>query len=237
MGTATRTCLCIIAARKGSKRLSGKNRLPLNGKPLYRYTLEAAEASGIFSSVVFSTDDEAILADLGQHPGIVLDHRPAHLAGDRVVIWDVGLYVLSQYADRLAGVDSLCFLTPCNPFRGARHLTAAFNRFVAKEADGLMSITAFPAPIELPIEINGDWLVRHWTGAHRGAEYPPKYYPNGAIIIIDVDYFRAHRDFYPPKTVGFELGWPYCLDIDDAQDMEMARLIAPYVLSRTDGQP
>ena len=50
--------LAIITARSGSKGLPDKNILPLAGKPLMAWTIEAALESGIYDKVMVSTDSE-----------------------------------------------------------------------------------------------------------------------------------------------------------------------------------
>ncbi|MFA5219447.1 MAG: acylneuraminate cytidylyltransferase family protein, partial [Bacteroidales bacterium] len=52
--------IAIIPARGGSKRLPGKNLLPLAGKPLIAWTIESAIRSEVFDRVVVSTDDPLI---------------------------------------------------------------------------------------------------------------------------------------------------------------------------------
>src|SRR3569833_4350945 len=54
--------VAIIPARGGSKRVPRKNILPLAGKPLIAYTIEAALESALFHRVVVSTDSEEIAA-------------------------------------------------------------------------------------------------------------------------------------------------------------------------------
>jgi len=52
--------LGFIPARAGSKRISGKNVMPLAGKPLLAYTIEAAKKSKYINKVLVSTDSENI---------------------------------------------------------------------------------------------------------------------------------------------------------------------------------
>ena len=52
--------IAIILARSGSKGLIDKNILPLNGKPLISYSIEAAKLSKLVDRVVVSTDCEKI---------------------------------------------------------------------------------------------------------------------------------------------------------------------------------
>ena len=53
-------CICIIPARKGSKRIKNKNIINFFGKPLIYYSIKAALKSKIFSKIIVSTDCKKI---------------------------------------------------------------------------------------------------------------------------------------------------------------------------------
>lgn len=74
--------LCIIPARGGSKRLPGKNLLPLHGTPLIAYAIQAALGSKYIDRTIVSTDDEAIAACTKTYGAEVPFMRPAELASD-----------------------------------------------------------------------------------------------------------------------------------------------------------
>ena len=50
------SCVALIPARAGSKRVTGKNIRPLGGHPLLAYTIAAALQSRVFGAVVVSTE-------------------------------------------------------------------------------------------------------------------------------------------------------------------------------------
>ncbi len=52
--------ICVIPARGGSKRIKSKNIKDFCGKPIIKYSIDAAIKSGLFRSVIVSTDDEDI---------------------------------------------------------------------------------------------------------------------------------------------------------------------------------
>ena len=56
-----KSIIAIIPARKGSKRLVGKNMLDLNQKPLIAWTIEEALKSKYIDNIIISTDDEKII--------------------------------------------------------------------------------------------------------------------------------------------------------------------------------
>lgn len=55
-----REILVIIPARGGSKRLIGKNKVILKGKPLFIYSFEAAKNLDLITRIIVSTDDKEI---------------------------------------------------------------------------------------------------------------------------------------------------------------------------------
>ena len=74
--------LTIIPAKLGSTRLPRKNILPLAGKPLLAYPVEAALASGVCGYVMVSTESEEV-AEFARRAGAEVPFmRPASLGAD-----------------------------------------------------------------------------------------------------------------------------------------------------------
>jgi N-acylneuraminate cytidylyltransferase len=63
--------IAIIPARGGSKRIPRKNIRLFCGKPMIARSIEAALESGVFDSVVVSTDDEEIASAVSPPARIV----------------------------------------------------------------------------------------------------------------------------------------------------------------------
>ena len=55
-----KSCVAIITARGGSKRIPRKNIKDFLGRPIIEYSIKAALEAGIFDEVMVSTDDEEI---------------------------------------------------------------------------------------------------------------------------------------------------------------------------------
>src|SRR4249920_3201072 len=74
------SAVAFIPARLGSKRVPGKNIRALAGHPMLAYTIAPAIESGVFSSVIVSTDSEEIAA-IARHYGAEVPFlRPAEYA-------------------------------------------------------------------------------------------------------------------------------------------------------------
>ena len=71
------SAVALIPARQGSKRVPGKNVRILGGHPVLAYTIVPAIESGLFESVIVSTDSEETAA-IARHYGAEVPFlRPA----------------------------------------------------------------------------------------------------------------------------------------------------------------
>ena len=218
--------VCLIGARKGSKRLPHKNKQEICGRKLYSIAVDAAVYSGIFSKIIVTTDDEDIIGGLSNFPEVMVDRRKEEFAGSQVVIWEVGVYILEKYSSDFEQTKDLCFITPCHPFRNSKHIREAYELYKSSGADSLVSVTEFPAPIELAVKLDNGKVKRNWPGPVRKGNYEKSFFPNGAITFVKKEFLTRNIDVYSVNTIGYEMGWPYCLDIDHQQDLDLARTLA-----------
>ncbi len=190
--------LCVIPARRGSKRLPHKNILPLAGKPMVTYSIEAALASQVFDRVFVSTEDDEI-ATIAERAGAIAHRRPAELAGDLVSATDVCLEVADSLSAIGADHDAIVCLQPTSPLRTATDVKESWERMLTTGADYLVSVT----PID-PHYFH--WAVHQQDTGWRmffGDRFlverpllPPVYRPNGAIKIGKTEKLRRTRNFF-----------------------------------------
>lgn len=134
------SCVALIPARAGSKRVPGKNVRPLVGHPLLAYTIAAARDSGVFGAVVVSTDSPAI-ADVALHYGAEVPFlRPAEMSGDLSPDIEWVRHALGGLERAGRSWDCFSLLRPTSPFRRAETIHRAWRRFGA--AQGIDSLRA-----------------------------------------------------------------------------------------------
>jgi CMP-N-acetylneuraminic acid synthetase len=110
--------LAVIPARGGSKGLSRKNALPLGGKPLIAWTIEAARQTALIDRIVVSSDDEEIAATAQQWGAEAPFLRPAELATDMASTEVVLKHALEWIEERENHrFDILVYLQATDPFR------------------------------------------------------------------------------------------------------------------------
>lgn len=89
------TCVAIIPARGGSRRIPGKNIRDFHGKPIIVYSIDTAMASDVFDRVIVSTDSDEI-AKVAKAYGAEIVERPPGLELDEIGTQEVMAVTLRQ---------------------------------------------------------------------------------------------------------------------------------------------
>jgi N-acylneuraminate cytidylyltransferase len=149
------TVVALIPARAGSKRVPDKNVRPLAGHPLIAYTIAGALQSGVFSSVVVSTDSEPY-ARIAKHYGADVPFlRPAAFSGDLSPDIEWVEHTLKRLKDQGNHYDCFSILRPTSPFRLPETVRRAWETFLA--AEGVDSLRAVEKCKQHPGKM---WVVR-----------------------------------------------------------------------------
>lgn len=150
-----KSIVAFIPARSGSKRVADKNIRSLAGHPLIAYTISAALRSGIFSSVIVSTDSE-MYAEIALHYGAEVPFLRSHeISGEFSPDIEWVDYTLSRLRDEHRVYDCFSILRPTSPFRQPDTIRRAWNKFLSE--DGVDSLRAVEKCKQHPGKM---WVVR-----------------------------------------------------------------------------
>lgn len=218
--------IALIPARGGSKRLPGKNLLPFRGRPMLLHTVEAAVGSGTFERVIFSSDDPAMRAAAAA-AGAEAHERPAAFAADDSDLMGVVRRVADDY--RLGGEGSLCLLMPNCPLRDAEDIRASWAAF--RDGGGGFQITVYAYPMFNPfwtLEVADGLLKPVWPDLFASGQQHPRevVLPSGAIWWATLGRLLEAGDFYGPGLRPFRIPWHKAVDIDTAEDLRLAEIVA-----------
>ncbi len=138
--------VAIIPARGGSKGIPNKNIRLLGGKPLIAYTAEAAFASGLFSTIILSTDSEEI-SRVGKSVGLEIPFlRPPELALDTTPTLPVLQHAVRFLHARGEDFDFVCTLQATTPFRNVQSMRDAANSLSSSpDCDSAVAVSRIPA--------------------------------------------------------------------------------------------
>ena len=127
--------IAIITARGGSKRIPRKNIKEFCGKPIICYSIEAALESGVFDTVMVSTDDEKI-AQIAKEAGAEVPFfRSEATSNDYAGTADVLKEVIDTYADMGQTFDYGCCIYPTAPFVTGQKLKDAMEKLICNLID------------------------------------------------------------------------------------------------------
>jgi CMP-N,N'-diacetyllegionaminic acid synthase len=230
------SAVALIPARQGSKRVPGKNVRPLDGHPVLAYTVVPALESGVFESVIVSTDSEEI-ASIARHYGAEVPFlRPPQFAGDTSPDIEWLEYTLRELKRSGRQWDCFSLLRPTSPFRTAATIRRAWSRFVAQA--GVDSLRAVEKCAQHPGKmwiVDGDRMTPLMPSApgtqpSHSTPYqalPPVYVQNASLeiawtrVVFEGRTIAGHV-LAPFLTEGYE-----GFDINDPHDWMIAeRLIA-----------
>jgi CMP-N,N'-diacetyllegionaminic acid synthase len=119
------------------------------------YTIAAAKASGVFSGVVVSTDDEHY-ADIARHYGAEVPFlRPPEIAGEHSPDIEWVMQALGGLASAGRSFECFSILRPTSPFRRADTIKRAWDTF--RLQDGIDSLRAVEKCKQHPGKM---WVLR-----------------------------------------------------------------------------
>jgi CMP-N,N'-diacetyllegionaminic acid synthase len=224
------TMLCCIPARAGSKRLPGKNLLPLAGKPMIAYSIELALASAVFEAVYVCTEDPTISEVARRYGASVPILMPLELCGDLVPSHVPCQHLAERLAEQGQPKEILVCLQPTSPLRSLKDLQESVDHFVKDDLDFLVSVT----PIDphyfhwaiVPQEEGNCW------GMYFGDEYmrerpllPPVYRPNGSIKIARLDKLREVGHFFGPRLGVVETPEEHSVHVGNRFDFDLCQFL------------
>ena len=222
----TDNIVAIIPARRGSKGLPGKNTLPLCGKPMIQWSIEAALDCKVFSKVVISTNDPEVVRIVDRtNPRIHLIDRPQHLCEDNVPGVSVALHVIEAHPEFSGGM----FLQPTSPLRQAGDIQNICQYASQNKYNSVVSISEEVKPI--------NWLMRTDTKTGdlqqiSGEEIitlrqntEKLFRLNGSVYYFQSDWLRKNKRLIGPGTKGFVLPYQRSLDSDSVYDFWLAEKI------------
>jgi pseudaminic acid cytidylyltransferase len=151
--------LAVIPARGGSKRIPRKNIRTFAGKPMIGYAIDAARASGLFSHVVVSTDDDEIATVAAGFGALIPFKRPAHLADDHTPTVPVVAHAIDACSSLLPPPQAVCCIYPGVPFLEVEDLRRALQVLEAG-ADYAFPVTPFRSAVQRALRRDAAGLAK-----------------------------------------------------------------------------
>ncbi len=220
--------VALIPARAGSKRLTNKNLLPLAGKPLIAWTIEAALNSAEIDDVIVSTDSVDIKQVAIDFGATVPFMRPSSLAEDTASTDDVLMHAIDEL--KLNSTDIIVLLQPTSPLRGFEEIDNVLFQLNNGNVQGCVSVCECEhSPMwsnTLPENMLMGSFIRPDVSVKRSQDLPTYYRLNGAIYAYRVSFVKRYKSrFYSDQIVASIMPTNKSVDIDNSLDFKFAEFL------------
>ncbi len=230
--------LGIIPARGGSKGIPGKNIVPVVGRPLIAYTIEAAKGSTFLTDILISTDSKSI-ARCAEDCGIRCDtFRPAKLATDEAKTIDVVSYELLRYEEiHQVRVDVVVVLQPTVPLRSSQDIDESLKIFFKRKATSLVSVCeAISAHPRTMYYLDGEHLIPLLDEGKRlirRQDVKKVFLRNGALYIANRELITEKNTLVDENPLAYIMPEERSVNIDSQFEL----MIVKCILSQKNGTP
>ena len=225
-----RDFLALIPARGGSQGVPRKNLELVAGRSLLERAIESVNGVNKIGLCYVSSDDHQIL-ELAHRHGAIAIRRKESAASNSARAHEV----VGDFLEQLPEVNDetvIVYLQPTSPFRTARRVAEAVAAYETQQGESLVSVARSHQLPEKTLDISPSGLLELSPAAHdpgmNRQDFPTRVYPNGAIYIFSVSTFRRVGDIPIVGAIPFMMNKVESLDIDDVEDLILARGVASY---------
>lgn len=219
------SCVAIIPARGGSKRIPRKNLKPFDGVPMIVRSIRTALDCGLFDQVVVSTDDEEIADVARAHGAQVPFVRPVELADDFTGTAAVIEHALSQ----LPVFDYVCCIYATAPLLQAKYLRQGHELLVQHpDKSFAFSVAGFGFPVQraLTLDEQGALTSLYPEFRHtRSQDLPEAYQDAGQFYWGRREAWLRGDVLFSPASLPVILPRHLVQDIDTLEDWTRAEYL------------
>jgi N-acylneuraminate cytidylyltransferase len=217
--------IAIIPARGGSKRIPQKNIKLFYGKPIIAWSIEAAQKSQCFDSIIVSTDDSKI-AEIAKAYGAETPFmRPEELSGDFITTRPVVNHAINWLVANRTKPDYVCTIYPTAPFVTAEDLKESFEKVALSKAQFIFTMTAYPFPIQRSVKLTTDGKIEMCFPEYRDTrsqDLEEIYHDAGQFYWGKTDAFLENLPTFSEYAIPYLIPRTRAQDIDTLEDWQIA---------------
>lgn len=195
---------------------------------MFVWSIECAQASGLFETIHVSSEDTEIGA-LAEAHAAVWDRRPQALAGDKATVAEVCLDFLAREENAGRRYDTLVVLYAASPMRAPSDISETVALVESDGADFAMTVTDMAYDPCEALLVGADGVAQPWQPellALPRAARPNLKIDVGSTYAVRVDAFLERKSFYGPRLKVISVPPERGVDIDTAEDLARAEFYA-----------
>jgi pseudaminic acid cytidylyltransferase len=226
--------IAIIPARGGSKRIPRKNIKDFCGKPMIAWSIEKAISTGLFETVLVSTDDEEIAQIARLYGAKTPFLRPKELSGDHVGTAEVLSHATQWALDEGYKISAVCCILATAPFIQARDIKSGLNLLNKVSCDYVIAATNFSAPIHRSFFEHPDGRIEMFFPEHyltRSQDLPEAFHDAAQFYWGRPQAWIEKRRGLGRNSVLFKIPRWRVQDIDNNDDWKRAEILSSLIFS------
>lgn len=216
--------IAIIPARGGSKRISGKNIKNFCGKPIIAYSIEAAQASGVFDAVVVSTDDPEIRDVATSYGAMAPFMRKSSLSDDYTPTVPVIVDAIEQCQALGWDIDYVACVYATGPFILPEDIKMGKKNVSKHKGVYSFPVSAHHSPVQRSLVLEKGGRTRPMFPEHelvRTQDLKATYFDVGQFYFAHCETWKQNQNIHLGAVPVIIPKWR-AVDIDDEEDWERA---------------
>ena len=213
--------VAIIPARGGSKGIIDKNLQSVRGVPLVVRAIRSCQDAFTIDRVYVSTDSERI-AQVAESHGARVIRRPRELATDTSSSEDALVHALEEIPE----ATTVAFVQATSPFIGFRDLDKAVKMVNAGEFDVVFSAVDHHSFRWEKTDTGWQPVGHSMASRPRRQDLPPTVIETGAFYVFQREGFLEAKSRFHGRVGVVEVSHRDSIEIDTADDLQMARELA-----------
>ena len=208
--------ICIIPARKNSKRIKNKNLLKIRGETLIDICIKLSIKSNLFEKIILSSDSNKIL-NIGKKYKILTIKRGKKISEDKSTTDSVVRDVVSKSKFKF---QNIIILQVTSPLRKIETLRNFLKHCIKKKLSHCLSVSV----INDNISEKNKYFKPLGKNLRRSQLRKPYIYENGLFYFVKKEHFLKRSKIYPKKNWNFFITDKYeSIDINELNDYLVAK--------------
>ena len=221
--------LCTICARKGSKGVTNKNFLTLNGKKLIFHSLDQALKVKKIDNIVISSDVKLSRKELKKRNISQFFLRNKSLSSDnsgKVEVIRDALVRSEKYYDKT--FDLIIDLDVTSPLRQLKDIQKCINKIIKENNNNLITVcdsrkNPYFNMIELKDNFFPKIIKKSKKNILRRQDAPKVFEMNASIYIWKREFLMKNINLFTRKTSIYKMPFNRSIDIDSVDDLKLIR--------------
>ena len=221
--------LSVILARKGSKRIKGKNKVLINQKKMIEYTFLLSKKVGCFNNIILSSDDDEVIEIAKKYKILAPWKRPAKLSSDSAPSFKAVIHAYNWYKKYYSEVDGIFVLQPTSPFRSKTTIEKMIRLFKNNNKRSTVCVSKCVEHPELMITLKNNKLRPYLSKKYftlPSQKFKMLYRINGLGYLLSPRTLQKEKTLIPKNSLYYiNNSRVENIDIDDQEDLNLARKI------------